>query len=66
MNKLNEYIKQSYEELVTKVSWPTWEDLQESTILVMISSLLIALIIGVIDFASSGALGFFYSIFQNQ
>ncbi len=66
MNKLTEYIKQSYEELVTKVSWPTWEDLQESTILVMISSLLIALIIGVIDFASSGALGFFYSIFQNQ
>jgi preprotein translocase subunit SecE len=66
MNKLTEYIKQSYEELVTKVSWPTWEDLQESTILVMISSLLIALIIGVIDFASSSALGFFYSIFQNQ
>jgi len=66
MNKNSEYIKLSYEELVNKVTWPTWEDLQESTIIVMVTSLLIALLIGVVDFASSGALGFFYSIFQNQ
>ncbi|MFN4083429.1 MAG: preprotein translocase subunit SecE [Bacteroidia bacterium] len=66
MNKITEYIKLSYDELINKVSWPSWEDLQESTIIVMIASLIIAILIGVIDFASSGALGFFYSIFQNQ
>jgi preprotein translocase subunit SecE len=64
MNKIREYIKLSTDELVNKVSWPTWEDLQESTIIVMVASLIIALVIYVIDVASSGALGFFYQLFQ--
>ncbi|MBC7383877.1 MAG: preprotein translocase subunit SecE [Bacteroidia bacterium] len=65
MNKFTEYIKLSYDELMNKVTWPTWEDLQESTIIVMIASLIIALVIGVIDIASSTTLGFFYQLFQN-
>lgn len=64
MNKLREYIKLSTDELVNKVSWPTWEDLQESTIIVMVASLLIALVIYAIDIVSSAGLGFFYQIFQ--
>ncbi|MCU0441189.1 MAG: preprotein translocase subunit SecE [Bacteroidia bacterium] len=64
MNKIREYIKLSTDELVNKVSWPTWESLQESTIIVMVASLLIALVIYVIDIISSGSLGFFYQIFQ--
>jgi preprotein translocase subunit SecE len=51
MNKFREYIKLSYDELMNKVSWPSWEDLQESTIIVMIASMIIALVIGVIDLA---------------
>lgn len=65
MNKIKEYLRLSTDELVNKVSWPTWEDLQESTIIVMIASLLIALVIYVIDIVSSGTLGFFYQIFQS-
>jgi preprotein translocase subunit SecE len=64
MNKLREYLKLSADELVNKVTWPTWEDLQESTIIVMIASIIISLIIYVIDIISSGTLGFFYQIFQ--
>ncbi len=64
MSKFTEYIKLSYDELMNKVTWPTWEDLQESTIIVMIASLIIALVIGVIDIASSTLLGFFYQLFQ--
>jgi len=64
MNKLREYLKLSADELVNKVTWPTWDDLQESTIIVMVASLVIALVIYVIDIVSSGALGFFYQIFQ--
>lgn len=64
MNKIREYIKLSTDELVNKVSWPTWEDLQESTIIVMVASLIIALIIYVIDVISSGSLSFFYQLFQ--
>jgi preprotein translocase subunit SecE len=65
MNKIREYLRLSTDELVNKVSWPTWEDLQESSIIVMIASLLIALVIYVIDIVSSGTLGFFYQIFQS-
>ncbi|MFA6260204.1 MAG: preprotein translocase subunit SecE [Bacteroidia bacterium] len=65
MNKIKEYIKLSTDELVNKVTWPTWEDLQESTIIVMIASLLIAMVIYVIDIVSSGSLGFFYQLFQS-
>jgi preprotein translocase subunit SecE len=50
--------------LVNKVSWPSWEDLQESTIIVMVASMLIAGVIYVIDIVSSASLGFFYQIFQ--
>jgi preprotein translocase subunit SecE len=64
MSKLTEYFKASYDELVNKVTWPTWGELQESTIIVMIASLIIALIIYVVDIAGSGALGFFYQLFQ--
>jgi preprotein translocase subunit SecE len=65
MNKVSENIKLSYEQLMNKVSWPTWEDLQESTIIVMVASLFIALLIGVIDLASSTSLGMFYQLFQS-
>ena len=64
MSKLTEYFKSSYDELVNKVTWPTWSELQESTIIVMIASIIIALIIYVVDIAGSGALGFFYQLFQ--
>ncbi len=65
MEKIREYFRLSTDELLNKVSWPTWEDLQESTIIVMIASLIIALCIYVMDIISSGALGFFYQMFQS-
>ena len=65
MNKIKEYLRLSTDELVNKVSWPSWEDLQESTIIVMIASLFISVVVYVIDIISSGALGFFYKIFQS-
>jgi preprotein translocase subunit SecE len=65
MNKIKEYLRLSTDELVNKVSWPTWEDLQESTIIVMIASLFISLVVYIIDIVSSSGLGFFYQIFQS-
>jgi preprotein translocase subunit SecE len=64
MNKITEYFKLSYDELVNKVTWPTWAALQESTLIVMIASIIIALIIYVVDIAGSAVLGFFYQLFQ--
>ena len=45
MAKVTEYIKESYEELTEKVTWPTWSELQNSAILVLVAAIIIALII---------------------
>jgi preprotein translocase subunit SecE len=46
---MKEYIIESYEELVNKVTWPTWKELQSSSILVLVASVIIALIIFLMD-----------------
>lgn len=43
------YIKESYNELVHKVSWPSFSQLQSSTIVVMIASLLFAIVVLAMD-----------------
>jgi len=53
MEGLISYFRESYEELVQRVTWPTWKDLQSSAIVVAIASLIIALIIGMMDMASN-------------
>ena len=47
-NRLTD-IKESYNELVHKVSWPTKSELANSTIVVMVASIVAALVIWVID-----------------
>jgi preprotein translocase subunit SecE len=47
-NRLTD-IKESYNELVHKVSWPTKSELANSTIVVMVASIIAALVIWVID-----------------
>ena len=49
MAKFVEYIKESADDLMNKVSWPTWKELQSSSIVVAIASLIIALIVYVMD-----------------
>ena len=47
-NRLTD-LKESYNELVHKVSWPTKSELANSTIVVMVASIIAALVIWVID-----------------
>ena len=42
-------IEESYNELVHKVSWPSKSDLANSTIIVMVASIVMALVLWVID-----------------
>jgi len=49
--KIKRYFQEAYTELVHKVTWPTWGELQNSAILVMIASLIIALVIWAMDFS---------------
>jgi preprotein translocase subunit SecE len=50
MSKIGTYIKESYKELTTKVTWPTWSKLQSSAILVMVASLICAAVVWLMDF----------------
>ena len=61
MANVSEYIKESYTELVEKVSWPTWRELQSSAVLVLIATVIIALIVAGMDLLIGGALKYFYS-----
>ena len=62
MNKVTNYFKESYKELVEKVTWPTWSELQQSTVIVLVATILITLLVGVMDFFSNGILKFIYSL----
>ncbi|MBA2611379.1 MAG: preprotein translocase subunit SecE [Bacteroidetes bacterium] len=50
MSKIGTYLTETRNELVNKVSWPTWPELQSSAIVVLISSVIIALIVFGMDF----------------
>ncbi|MDR0606092.1 MAG: preprotein translocase subunit SecE [Bacteroidales bacterium] len=49
-NVVVRYVRESYDELVHKVTWPTWVELQNNTVVVSIASLIIALIVFFMDF----------------
>ena len=53
MEKVKEYILASYNELVNKVTWPTWAELQSSTVLVLVASLIIAFVVFGMDSVSN-------------
>jgi preprotein translocase subunit SecE len=63
--KLKAYIAESYKELTQKVTWPTWQELQNSAIIVMVASLIIALLIYLMDASFSQIMKLIYS-FSNQ
>jgi preprotein translocase subunit SecE len=50
MAGIGKYMEESYDELVHKVTWPSWKELQESSVLVFIASLIIAGLVFLMDF----------------
>jgi preprotein translocase subunit SecE len=64
MNKLTAYLRDSYKELTEKVTWPSWEELQQSTMIVLGATLVITGVVALMDFVANGSLKFIYSIFK--
>ncbi len=63
MKKFINYVKECYNELVNKVTWPTWKELQSSAVVVSIASLIIALVVYLMDKTFETLLEAFYRIF---
>lgn len=61
MAKVVQFIKESYEEMTQKVTWPTWGDLQNSAVLVLIASAIISLVILAMDKGANYILETFYN-----
>ena len=63
MARFVDYIKESADDLKNKVSWPSWKELQSSSIVVAFASLIIALIVYVMDLSFRNVLEVIYSLF---
>ena len=58
--KIGNYIKEAYNELVYKVSWPTRAELTSSAVVVLSASLILALVIFAIDLSFERVMEFIY------
>jgi len=61
MNKLVQFLKDSYQEMKTNVTWPSRAELQNSALLVLVASLIFAVVIGLVDVAFKNGLEAFYN-----
>jgi preprotein translocase subunit SecE len=64
MNKIATYFKESYQELLEKVTWPTWMQLQQSTLIVLVATVIITAMVWIMDFSSNQLLKLIYSLFK--
>jgi len=64
MNKVSSYFQDSWKELIEKVTWPTWNQLQQSTVIVLVATLVITAMVWIMDFASQNLLKLIYSFFK--
>ena len=61
--KVVEYFNESYNELVHKTSWPTRKELAQSSVIVLIASIILALIVWLMDWCFENIMTFVYGLF---
>ena len=61
--KFVENLKESYVELVHKVSWPTGKELSKSAVLVLIASIILALVVWLMDYGFEKIMTLIYGLF---
>ena len=59
------YVKESYNELVHMVSWPAFAQLQNSSIVVMVASVIFALVVLVMDISFENIMAAIYDTLGN-
>jgi len=60
--KIGNYTKEAYNELVYKVSWPTRAELTSSAVVVLTASLILAAVIFAIDISFEKVMEFIYKV----
>lgn len=62
MSKFGNYVQEAYDELVHKVTWPTWDELQQTTIIVLVALIIVTLVIFGMDVVGERVLTFIYNL----
>jgi preprotein translocase subunit SecE len=62
LRKIKAYILDSIDELKNKVAWPKYSELQNSSVLVLVASIIFALVIGGIDLVFDFVMNLVYGI----
>jgi len=62
MRKFINYLKESYVELTKKVTWPSWEKLQSSALLVLVTTVILAAALFVVDYAFQHLMTVIYTL----
>jgi preprotein translocase subunit SecE len=62
MRKFINYLKEAFVELTKKTTWPTWAKLQSSALLVMVTTVILAAILWVVDLAFQSIMTAIYSL----
>jgi len=62
MEALRSYLRESWEEFAHRTAWPTWLNLQRSTVVVIVASLVFALVVFAMDKGLSTVLDFVYNL----
>jgi len=63
MQKITTYFRESYKELTEKVTWPTWTQLQQSTMIVIAATAVITFLVWAMDLVTNVILKEIYRIF---
>jgi len=64
MNKFSVFLRDSYKEMVEKVTWPKWDQLQQSTMIVLGATLFITGLVFLMDLVAKNSMDFIYSLFK--
>jgi preprotein translocase subunit SecE len=62
MSKIKLFILGSLHEVRHKVAWPIYGELQSSSVLVLVTSFIFAIVIGLVDLVFKNAITWFYGI----
>ncbi len=62
MRKIINYFKESFVELTRKTTWPSWAKLQSSALLVIVTTVILAALLWVIDFAFQSLMTGIYTL----
>eukprot|EP00825_Cyclidium_porcatum_P032344 TRINITY_DN34653_c0_g1_i1.p1 TRINITY_DN34653_c0_g1~~TRINITY_DN34653_c0_g1_i1.p1 ORF type:complete len:510 (-),score=22.25 TRINITY_DN34653_c0_g1_i1:139-1668(-) len=65
-SKIKNSLMLTYDELMNKTSWPTWDELQSSAVITLVASLIFALVVFLMDSVFENVFKLFYQLFAQS